>query len=92
MWRNVQDPSQSHQLTLNQRVHGSSPCVPTIEINDSTDILPVLRCGPQADPSVQGLGQKRGFFRQRASLRSLPADAIRIAARGKMRDPPTSSS
>ena len=22
------------QLTLNQRVHGSSPCAPTIEIND----------------------------------------------------------
>jgi hypothetical protein len=26
------------QLTLNQRVHGSSPCAPTIEINELADV------------------------------------------------------
>jgi hypothetical protein len=31
------------QLTLNQRVQGSSPCAPTIEINDLVEISQSLR-------------------------------------------------
>jgi hypothetical protein len=40
-------------VTLNQRVHGSSPCAPTIEINEleATQYLLAFVSGPVADPA-----------------------------------------
>jgi hypothetical protein len=54
-------------LTLNQRVHGSSPCAPTIEINE----LP-YRMNVKGEPETPS-GQRRGqHFRNFAAPVALP--------------------
>src|SRR6516164_8042484 len=76
---NRREPAEAggtrNQTTLNQRVQGSSPCAPTIEINQLEENL-VGHCFPECELGWEAYGKHREGFRQTVAMLSRPPRAF----------------